>query len=304
MLLSPLFFGIQMENERILAGLCCNPIMFPHFHIAYHQGGEDHGALSVCTLSPATLRSLSRAKRVWNSWVSLSSAWPRAKAIKPKAATGRSPPSSCRAFATPRRAGAPGGPWAAGKTSFPEKRPRSTSPPGAQFSLTAASDHVEGRLCSAPGGEAGPLNPMSSRPTSDRPRSRLGGIRRQVHDIIDESRPARHLVVGETFNEPGLWSSYPPHKHDVDNPPVEYKMEEIYLFKVSPSQGFGVQALYSKDPARPLNEAHIIKENTRSPCLLATTPWRRHPATASTTCGFCRAAPASWSPMTTPITPG
>lgn len=150
-------------------------------------------------------------------------------------------------------------------------------PAGAQFSLTAASDHVEVALCSAPGGEAGAFEPYVVTPDEVIVHDRgSGACRRQVHDIIDESRPARHLVVGETFNEPGLWSSYPPHKHDVDNPPVEYKMEEIYLFKVSPSQGFGVQALYSKDPERPLNEAHIIKENDA-----VALPFGYHPVAAA-----------------------
>ena len=151
-------------------------------------------------------------------------------------------------------------------------------PAGTSFELTAAGeDEVEVALCSAPGGEAGAFEPYVVTPDQVIVHDRgTGAYRRQVHDIIDQSRPARHLVVGETFNEPGMWSSYPPHKHDVDEPPVEYKMEEIYLFKVNPSQGFGVQALYSKDPARPLDEAHIVRENDA-----VALPYGYHPVAAA-----------------------
>ena len=40
------------------------------------------------------------------------------------------------------------------------------------------------------------------------------GWQRAVHDVIADAVPARRLLVGETFNEPGQWSSVPPHKHD------------------------------------------------------------------------------------------
>jgi 5-deoxy-glucuronate isomerase len=50
-------------------------------------------------------------------------------------------------------------------------------------------------------------------------------------------------MVGETFNPPGNWSSYPPHKHDGrDGEPV---LEEVYYYRVSPPQGFGQQMLYT-----------------------------------------------------------
>jgi 5-deoxy-glucuronate isomerase len=39
------------------------------------------------------------------------------------------------------------------------------------------------------------------------------------------------LVVGETLNPPGGWSSWPPHQHT---------HEEIYLYRFSPQHGFGV----------------------------------------------------------------
>lgn len=71
-----------------------------------------------------------------------------------------------------------------------------------------------------------------------------GNWSRKVHDVIYDNVPAEHLVLGETFNPPGNWSSSPPHKHDVHNPPREAQMEEIYFFKIHPPQGFGIQRLY------------------------------------------------------------
>lgn len=132
-------------------------------------------------------------------------------------------------------------------------------PPDATTQIRAVTD-VTIALCSAPRGDVA-TEAYVVRPDEVVVNQRgHGAFAREVHDIIDASKPASYLVVGETFNQPGAWSSYPPHKHDVDAPPTEYKMEEIYLFRVNPAQGFGVQALYSNDPDRPLNEAHIVKD--------------------------------------------
>lgn len=85
------------------------------------------------------------------------------------------------------------------------------------------------------------------------------GYERIVFDIIDESFDANSMLIGETLNFPGNWSSYPPHKHDVDNPPHELKLEELYFFKVSPENGFGFQRIYTKNGS--LDETIIIKND-------------------------------------------
>jgi 5-deoxy-glucuronate isomerase len=56
----------------------------------------------------------------------------------------------------------------------------------------------------------------------------------------------KRLLVGETINIPGNWSSYPPHKHDTDNPPREAVYEEVYFFSVKPVGGFGIQRIYER----------------------------------------------------------
>jgi 5-deoxy-glucuronate isomerase len=71
------------------------------------------------------------------------------------------------------------------------------------------------------------------------------GWERDVHDVIADTVPARHLLVGETFNAAGQWSSFPPHKHDgADGEPV---LEEVYYYRFDRPDGFGFQGLYEPD---------------------------------------------------------
>ena len=70
---------------------------------------------------------------------------------------------------------------------------------------------------------------------------------RTVYSALDERQNIERLLAGETLNPPGNWSSYPPHKHDKANPPNEAVLEEIYFFRVKPSQGFGFIWTYT-DP--------------------------------------------------------
>jgi 5-deoxy-glucuronate isomerase len=68
---------------------------------------------------------------------------------------------------------------------------------------------------------------------------------REVHDIAVAQVPARHLMVGETFNVAGGWSSFPPHKHDGGD--GEPELEEAYTFAFDPPDGFGFQAVERVD---------------------------------------------------------
>jgi 5-deoxy-glucuronate isomerase len=98
--------------------------------------------------------------------------------------------------------------------------------------------------------------------------------RREVHTILDGSRPAQRLLVGETFNEPGGWSSYPPHKHDRHDPPDEVRLQEVYHFRLQPSQGFGIQRLYS--PERGLDEVLVVEDGDT-----VLIPYGYHPVVAA-----------------------
>ena len=70
--------------------------------------------------------------------------------------------------------------------------------------------------------------------------------------------PARRLIVGETYTPSGNWSTFPPHKHDKDDLPREAYHEEMYYFKVSPPDGFGLARYYSDD----LDTGFVVRDNT------------------------------------------
>ena len=70
------------------------------------------------------------------------------------------------------------------------------------------------------------------------------GWRRAVHDVIADAVPAQRLLVGETFNAAGEWSSFPPHKHDGGD--GEPALEEVYYYRFDRPEGFGFQGLYER----------------------------------------------------------
>jgi 5-deoxy-glucuronate isomerase len=73
---------------------------------------------------------------------------------------------------------------------------------------------------------------------------------RQIVDVMPPSFPADKLVVVEVYTPGGNWSSYPPHKHDVDQPPVEVDLDEIYYYRMRDARGFALQNLYRSDGSR------------------------------------------------------
>ena len=74
-----------------------------------------------------------------------------------------------------------------------------------------------------------------------------GNATRQINHILKPEFPAQRLLVVEVFTPAGNWSSYPPHKHDVDDPPDEVVLEEVYYYRTQsePPGAFAVQRLYS-----------------------------------------------------------
>ena len=141
------------------------------------------------------------------------------------------------------------GTFAAGETSWPVARAgvfeeRATAlylPPGTPLQVKAESP-LEAVLISTPatrGGKAAIVTPDNVRVNA---RGR-GNYAREVHDIFVDDGYVSRLMVGETFNPAGHWSSFPPHKHDGrDGEPT---LEEVYYYRVDPPQGFGQQMLYT-----------------------------------------------------------
>lgn len=94
------------------------------------------------------------------------------------------------------------------------------------------------------------------------------GYFRNITEIIPENFPSERLIVGETISDPGNWVSYPPHKHDTDNPPEETSMEEIYFFKLNPKTGFGTIRIFNDSE----DNIFVVKNNE-----LITIPRGYHP---------------------------
>jgi 5-deoxy-glucuronate isomerase len=86
-----------------------------------------------------------------------------------------------------------------------------------------------------------------------------GNWHRTVFDILPGEFAADKLIIGETLNPPGNWSSSPPHKHDRDDPPREGKFEEVYFYRLDPPQGFALQRVYSADGD--LDVCYAVKHN-------------------------------------------
>lgn len=79
-----------------------------------------------------------------------------------------------------------------------------------------------------------------------------GNASRQIVDLMPPDFPADKLMVVEVYTPSGNWSSYPPHKHDVHNPPTEVDLDEIYYYRMDHAGGYAHQRLYTRDGRRDL----------------------------------------------------
>lgn len=86
-----------------------------------------------------------------------------------------------------------------------------------------------------------------------------GNATRQINHIIKPDFPADRLLVVEVYTPGGNWSSYPPHKHDIHNPPQEVDLDEVYFYKISQPEGFAIQRVYTRDGRR--DETITVHDN-------------------------------------------
>jgi 5-deoxy-glucuronate isomerase len=130
-------------------------------------------------------------------------------------------------------------------------------PAGSHWRVAATSD-LTLAVCSAPG-KAGARKPRLIAPAELGQEVRGKGTNtRYVTNILPETAEADSLLVVEVITPGGHTSSYPPHKHDVDNPPLETLLEESYYHRLNPSQGFAFQRVYTDD--RSLDETMTIED--------------------------------------------
>jgi 5-deoxy-glucuronate isomerase len=134
--------------------------------------------------------------------------------------------------------------WEVSRTNvFTDRATALYLPRGVEL-VAHAETTLEAVLFSTPAPEGGA--PVLLKPEDVQVNERGRGIyTRQVHNLFVDDPHVRRLMVGETINPPGHWSSYPPHKHDGrDGEPT---LEEVYYYRVDPPQGFGQQLLYTND---------------------------------------------------------
>ena len=77
-----------------------------------------------------------------------------------------------------------------------------------------------------------------------------GNATRQINHIVAPGFPADRLLLVEVYTPAGNWSSWPPHKHDVDDMPGEAVLEEVYYYELRRPEGWALQRLYRRDGTR------------------------------------------------------
>ena len=77
-----------------------------------------------------------------------------------------------------------------------------------------------------------------------------GNATRQINHIIAPSFPADRLEIVEVLTPSGNWSSWPPHKHDVDDMPDEAVLEEVYHYRFRRPEAWAIQRVYRADRSR------------------------------------------------------
>jgi 5-deoxy-glucuronate isomerase len=101
-----------------------------------------------------------------------------------------------------------------------------------------------------------------------------GNATRQINSMLPPTFLAQRLMVVEVFTPAGNWSSFPPHKHDVDNPPDEVDLEEIYYYRMQRPEGFAIQKVYTAD--RLIDETITVRNGE-----LVLVPEGYHPVVAA-----------------------
>lgn len=80
-----------------------------------------------------------------------------------------------------------------------------------------------------------------------------GVTERRIHHLLPPTAEAGRLILFEVFTPGGNWSSYPPHKHDTEDPPREAYLEELYYYRFARPEGWAFARVYTAD--RSLDES-------------------------------------------------
>jgi len=121
------------------------------------------------------------------------------------------------------------------------------SPPGLAYTVTAVTDvHIAVAKAHRPGQHGG--RPRLIRPEEIVAEERgEGQTFRKIHHILPPTGESLGLILVEVYTPAGNWSSFPPHKHDTEDPPSEAYLEEVYYYQINPKEGFALQRVYTDD---------------------------------------------------------
>jgi 5-deoxy-glucuronate isomerase len=129
------------------------------------------------------------------------------------------------------------------------------APPGSRIEIEPVGGDVELAIGSTQAKRGAPLQLIT--PADARREVRgSGNMERTIHHILMDDAPAESLLVTEVVTPAGHWSSYPPHKHDTNDPPNETQLEETYYHRLRDRRGFAVQRVYTAD--RALDETVVV----------------------------------------------
>ncbi|MEO8229649.1 MAG: 5-deoxy-glucuronate isomerase [Chloroflexota bacterium] len=123
--------------------------------------------------------------------------------------------------------------------------------PGADLEVEARGVAVVA-IAAAPGGDLRETRLVD--PSTMRVEERgSGSTARTVRHLLPPDAVAGRLILVEVLTPGGNWSSYPPHKHDVEDQPRESLLEELYYYRFARPEGFAFARVYTAD--RSLDEA-------------------------------------------------
>jgi 5-deoxy-glucuronate isomerase len=113
------------------------------------------------------------------------------------------------------------------------------------YQVRCTSDVMEVAVASAPAtGQSFPARLLEPEEASIERRGE-GNTFRRVQHLLDTDQKAERLIVVEVITPAGNWSSFPPHKHDTENPPYEAYLEETYYHHIQPADGCAIQRVYT-----------------------------------------------------------
>lgn len=117
--------------------------------------------------------------------------------------------------------------------------------PGHEVSAVAVTDALVA-IAAAPGGEVRRTALIAPEEILVEERG-SGSTARRIHHLLPPSAEAGRLIAFEAYTPGGNWSSYPPHKHDTQDPPREAQLEELYFYRFARPQGFAFARVYTPD---------------------------------------------------------